>query len=842
MSARLSPHDIQNLTFHPEDRQTGSQLTSEQLKACKRCHDEIKDCLYSFENNLSVHFQWTRRKLRCPTPELLSLSERVLGEAQWRKERLSTQAWAGGSCGIISLKKDIQFSEEVDESDLAALTPEQFYQFANNIRHELISRFAVDSHHRRAISNPLIDMTPMCMSGAAEKDIIQNTHDTGSTSKGLELSSSAPELLHQPKTNLTDLSETMKIAEDSKLESQESSSKLDTERWAIEYMRGSLPQATAEDRTVGSPVESMPALEEDLQFSMDNLHFSTGRSPENHYSQRHIFNDGSDNLVSLSRTNSEKIEDEDLPLGSAGSPAPRQIHHRSNGGIRIMTRIKPQKRPGHRAVNFISPSGSGFRTPHSQLSGESMYHSMREGTSEGEIGLYKAGFRYTSVPQINLLSNISLTIPFFSRVSSWNHYLRSRGLIPDPFHEMDWSGRGQHAEFNHDEFPQIPLVTERILGHSRTAVVESVRCKRIRLARKTVKCDRRLRKEDAISEVEHLQRLGHPHIIRVVGTYIFGKDLAILLYPVAEFTLDSFLESTYDDDILPEDQSVRLISVSNFLRCLAKGLSFIHSKAMKHMDIKPKNLLVRDMRQSIVCNQGMYKIYIADFGIARSYRSALEAETETPTPYTRTYAAPEVVMQEKRDMSADIFSLGCVYTEVLAVLAQRNSGQRSHADQLDELRSTNNDGDESFQANSERIQGWLAKLTLSSYGFEPQLRSHRIANLIAKMLCINPSDRPSAQTVVDAFPYLNFCCDVNGGAEPFEAAERSTATRSLYDRDLSVLEKSRRFYRCSIEGCVKLYPVQDLLKFHEEVCSPYQYTLPELKILICIVRTWRDDK
>jgi serine/threonine protein kinase len=172
-----------------------------------------------------------------------------------------------------------------------------------------------------------------------------------------------------------------------------------------------------------------------------------------------------------------------------------------------------------------------------------------------------------------------------------------------------------------------------------------------------------------------------------------------------------------------------------------------------------------------------------------------------------------------------------------------------HADQLDELRSTNNDGDESFQANSERIQGWLAKLTLSSYGFEeptygfePQLRSHRIANLIAKMLCINPLDRPSAQTVVDAFPYLNFCCDVNGGAEPFETAERSTAARSLYDRDLSVLEKSRRFYRCSIEGCVKLYPVQDLLKFHEEVCSPYRHTLPELKILICVVRTWRDDK
>src|SRR5204863_9361750 len=128
-------------------------------------------------------------------------------------------------------------------------------------------------------------------------------------------------------------------------------------------------------------------------------------------------------------------------------------------------------------------------------------------------------------------------------------YLLSKNLIPDRFEEKDWSGRGQHAEYDPSEASKVPLVLEKNLGFTATAIVESVRCKRIRLARKTIKCGRRMRREEAIKEVEHLQRLSHAHILRVVGTYIMGKDLSILLYPVAEYNLGSFMESICDGDI-----------------------------------------------------------------------------------------------------------------------------------------------------------------------------------------------------------------------------------------------------------------------------------------------------
>ena len=49
---------------------------------------------------------------------------------------------------------------------------------------------------------------------------------------------------------------------------------------------------------------------------------------------------------------------------------------------------------------------------------------------------------------------------------------------------MNWSGRGQHAEFDLTEEDLIPLIHEKVLGYSATALVDSVRCRRIRLARK----------------------------------------------------------------------------------------------------------------------------------------------------------------------------------------------------------------------------------------------------------------------------------------------------------------------------------------------------------------------
>ena len=266
----------------------------------------------------------------------------------------------------------------------------------------------------------------------------------------------------------------------------------------------------------------------------------------------------------------------------------------------------------------------------------------------------------------------------YSELSEYRKFMKDKGLLVDPFHERDWSGRGQHAEYAAEEANNIPLKTERTLGSTYTALVESVLCRRIRLARKTIRCRGRMRREDAITEVAHLHRLHHHHIVQVVGTYVLGRDLCILLYPVAEYDLQSFIESIVDEIFSPGDPRGRgplnhltkkkVENIQHFFPCLARTMRFMHRARTKHMDIKPKNILVRNMEKSKAEHNSEFKIYIADFGIARTYQTVAESETDGHTAFTPMYSAPEVHSRQTRGFSADIFSLGLVYLEMMAIL------------------------------------------------------------------------------------------------------------------------------------------------------------------------------
>lgn len=360
--------------------------------------------------------------------------------------------------------------------------------------------------------------------------------------------------------------------------------------------------------------------------------------------------------------------------------------------------------------------------------------------------------------------------------SSWYDHLEGRGMIPNPLDEQNWSGRGQHAEFKPDEVDLVPLKAERILGITANAVVESVMCRRIRLARKTVKCGHHMKREDAVTEVEHLQRLSHFHLIQVIGTYIMGKDLSILLYPVTEYNLETFI------DLIIELESTsdgiyhwKCFHLFTFIGCLSNALQYLHTNVTKHMDIKPKNLLVRQTAKDTPL-WGTYRIYIADFGIARAYQSIADSETDSPTFCTRLYAAPEVVEGKRRGLSADIFSLGCVFLEILATIGWYLSGQ----DMLLELKYLRTKNANGYQANIPDVQAWLSRfndlmgISLSDNAYIWGLVNERfptevaLPNLMQRMLEPDPSLRPSAFDVAElTSPWC--CCRCNTEREKFEA-------------------------------------------------------------------------
>jgi serine/threonine protein kinase len=368
----------------------------------------------------------------------------------------------------------------------------------------------------------------------------------------------------------------------------------------------------------------------------------------------------------------------------------------------------------------------------------------------------------------------SLTQEIVERTAYWD-MIKRHHLLPQPMTETNWSDRGQHVEFDPEERDQIPLQVEKLLGKTRNALVESVRCKRVRLVRKLMRCNKwtGLKREDALREVQHLYRTQHSHIVRLVGTYVIGQDLAILTYPCAEWNLEQFMELTRTNGAALECTSLR-----RFFTCLAKVLDFMHSYPLKHMDIKPQNLLVRDIRNSPVNDTDPFKIYFTDFGISRSYDSAEEAETENPTSFTRTYAAFEVVMQESRGLSADVFSLGCVFTEMLATLLDASAFQETatvsanpaywHA--LRAVRQKVDIGLRPYHSANESIRTWLSELPIE----EPEL--HTVRSRTIEMLDTEPTKRPTAREIAEDphLPFACLSCTLRTGSEDFEAAEPAT--------------------------------------------------------------------
>ena len=309
--------------------------------------------------------------------------------------------------------------------------------------------------------------------------------------------------------------------------------------------------------------------------------------------------------------------------------------------------------------------------------------------------------------------------------------LNEYSLLQSLNSEVNWSGKGQHVTFQPTE--DVPLKHLEHLGASISATVDKVLCRRVALARKTMRCTPRFKVADALIEVSHLQKLQHFHIVQLVGSYLQGRNFSILMYPVADLHLGTFLEDTSE---LTYD-GARYEFLSSIFGCLASAFNFIHKHSTKHMDVKPQNILVR--KTLLREDWDRWRVYIADFGLSRDYTAQGHSQTDGRTSLTPRYCAPEVYNYESRGRSADVFSLGCVFLEILTVLA----GQHPH--DFTEFRSVESN-DDSFHANLYQVALW-AKASFGrgiSHDFCDVKIDRSVCDLVEKMVSQEPSQRPTA--------------------------------------------------------------------------------------------------
>ncbi|KAF4541586.1 Ankyrin domain protein [Lasiodiplodia theobromae] len=225
------------------------------------------------------------------------------------------------------------------------------------------------------------------------------------------------------------------------------------------------------------------------------------------------------------------------------------------------------------------------------------------------------------------------------------------------FYEMN-----HHSEIEDHMLP--PFTVHKSLGNGAFSIVEAVELvHEVDAQKKTRYARKRPRADDCNSglkdELDTLKSMGHHHhVVRYVGSYQHARRINILLYPEASHgNLTNYLKwNTF------LERAKKMVLNKSF-GCLLTGLGFL-STTMRHKDIKPDNILIH----------GRNVLY-TDFGSAYTFTKGVNGSITSRTAPGKVnwmYAAPEVhMLNGTRDVKTDLFSLGCVFAEIITVLSEK---------------------------------------------------------------------------------------------------------------------------------------------------------------------------
>ncbi|KAM0721377.1 hypothetical protein Q7P37_002301 [Cladosporium fusiforme] len=162
-------------------------------------------------------------------------------------------------------------------------------------------------------------------------------------------------------------------------------------------------------------------------------------------------------------------------------------------------------------------------------------------------------------------------------------------------------------------------------------------------------------REQVSKEISAMQKLRHHHIVTLAFHMEDEEGFKLMMQPVADCNLGDFLLGCIEERF-PRS---RVWMLDNWFGCLVTALSFAHNNQVIHEDLKLSNILIKDDR-----------IYLADFGCARDFENAQSSvSAEEIGRGTVDYWPPEKV--HARGRAADIFALGCVFSEILTVRHRR---------------------------------------------------------------------------------------------------------------------------------------------------------------------------
>lgn len=216
-------------------------------------------------------------------------------------------------------------------------------------------------------------------------------------------------------------------------------------------------------------------------------------------------------------------------------------------------------------------------------------------------------------------------------------------------------------------------------------------------------------KQNALNEVRLLASVRHDNVIAYKEAFFDDKTRCLcIVQEIAD--VGDLLQQI---NRCKQDRSyLREADVWRYLEGMALGLKALHDMRVLHRDMKSANVFISQSRDG-----GGQIAKLGDFNVSKVAKRGL-CMTQTGTPY---YASPEVWRDMPYDGKSDMWSLGCVLYEMVALRPP-------------------------FRA--EDMEGLYRKVIRGQYPRIPSHYSQDLAEVIQALLQVHPRHRPTVDQLL----------------------------------------------------------------------------------------------